>query len=339
MAAGMRIALLALVFSTGCYSSNFSWKKIKDSKAPGHFTWRSGDELWGDGASVARRKAGQWEALDVCGPYLKSHTFAGDRQSIKVGFAADGSVFALCGANLQDGQDLVHFDAAGNGVPMVLPNDGAVGLVQLSGDIALIGATRVFKRDGNTFSELTAHPFGSAVPTAGLSLNEIYAMGSAPNAASATQWWNGKVWAEVIVPNTAKPGEPVDQPQAPEFRADTISLGQWRVQQGVPRLFVTNNPGLKRPVRFLSALPPDAALYVGTPSRDAETSTQVVFLWLARSGDSDLEYLGDGPFTSGSMYSVAGFSGYIVDESTVLMSSTHGAVGGFSKTELWEGGL
>lgn len=58
-----------------------------------------------------------------------------------------------------------------------------------------------------------------------------------------------------------------------------------------------------------------------------------------QNGLSDLEYLGNGSFSSGSMYSVGGFGGYAVDDSTVLTSSTHGAVGGKIGTELWEGGL
>jgi hypothetical protein len=333
------LALTGLLALPGCYSSNFAWHKVKDSGAPGHFTWRNSDELWGDGVSVARRKNGTWESLDVCGPYLKSHGFSGNRQSITVGFGSDSSVYALCGADLTDGQDLVHFNAAGDGVPMVLPNDGAVHLVQLVGDIALVGQTHLYQRKGNAFTELTAHPFASAPTAAGLSIDEIYATGSPANAAPSTQWWNGKVWAEVKVANTAAPGEPIDQPSAPVLRAGTVGLGPWRVEHGVTRLFVSDNPGLKRPVRFMSALPPDAALYYGTPPHDAENASQVVYLWLARSGASDLEYLGDGPFTSGAMYSAGGFGGYVVDESTVLMSSTHGAIGGFSKTELWEGGL
>lgn len=334
-----RLALAALVLLTGCYSSNFSWRKVKNSDAPGHFTWRTDTELWGDGPSVARRRNGAWEALDVCGPYLKSHGFAGNRAVTTVGFGADGSVFALCGGDLTDGQDLVHFNAAGDGVAMVLPNDGAVTLVQLQGDIALMGSSHLYQRKGDAFTEVAAHPFASAPQAAGLSLQEIYATGTGPNA-QATKWWNGSSWADVNVPNTARPGEPPDQAFPPILRAGTIGLGPWQVVHGVPKLFVHDNPGVqKRPVRFLAALPPDSALYYGTSAHDSFNASTVLYLWLARSGDSDLEFLGDGPFSSGSMYSVGGFGGYAIDEATVLMSSTHGAVGSKATTELWEGGL
>lgn len=332
----MRSALVAVLLLTGCYTGNFSWKKVKDAPAPGHFTWRNADELWGDGASVAKRTDGEWQALDVCGPYLKSHGFAGNRSSVTVGFAADGSVFALCGANLTDGQDLVRFNAAGDGVPMALPNDGAVALVQLDGDIAVVGASRVFKRDGDHFTELAAHPFEGAPKAAGRSLQEIYATGAAHNQETTMQWWNGKAWAEVAIPVAVDANKPTYRP---EFRAGTIGLGPWRVEGGVPRPFVTDNPGLKRPVSFLASLPPDAALYYGVPAHGAEQSTNELHLWLARSGDSDLEYLGNGNFSAGSMYSVGGFGGYAIDDSTVLMTSTHGAVGGKISDELWEGGL
>lgn len=335
----MRLIAATLVLSSGCYTSNFEWTKIKESEAPSHFVWRSSSEVWGDGASVVRRKDGTWEALDVCGPYLKSLTYSGNRQSITVGFASDGSVFALCGADLLDGQDLVHFDAAGNGVPMTLPNDGAVRLVQLDGDIALVGASRVFKRETTGFSELTTHPFAGSPIAAGLSLQEIYATGSVVDGPSTARWWNGNVWAEITIPDTANPGEPASQPGAPEHRAGTVGLGPWRVQGGVPTPFVTDNPGVERPVRFMSALPPDAAMYFGTPERAADEATNVVHLWVGRTGEDDLEYLGSGNFNSGSMYTAGGFGGYAVDDSSVLMLSTQGAIGGYSKTELWEGEL
>jgi len=314
----------------GCNGGNLSWRKVTNSPAPSHFTWRNSNELWGDGDAVARRKNGAWEALDVCGPYLKSKGAAVNRASVTVGFASDGSVFALCGGNLADGQDLVHFDAGGAGVTLPLPNDGAMALVQLLGDIALVGASRFFKREGGKFTELTAHPFAGPPQAAGLWLQEIYASGA------TSMWWNGKTWAEVALP-LAENGNKLAHP--PELRNGTVTLGPSRVQAGIVLPLVTDNPGLKRPVRFAGALPPDAALFVGTPPVGAEESSKVAHFWIGRSGEDDLEYLGNGAFGSGSMYTIGGFGGYPIDEATLLVTSIHGAIGGKISSELWEGGL
>jgi hypothetical protein len=323
-----RLSLLALgLVVSGCYQ-DIGWKKIVNGKAfPTHFTWRDSDELWGDGAAVGRRVDGAWELLDVCGDKGKRADGQGPRSGILVGFGPGKEVSALCGLNASEGQDLVHFDAAGHAEARALPNDGSLQLVQLVGDIALIGETQVFARDGAGWKSIATHDPLALQNSAGRTASDLYV-------ATATNvlHFDGHAFTPVFDGLTQTGLVRVALRDGQLF-ADNGFDAFFRLDATGPVDLFKPTVNAKTGVRHLrpvAILAPDHLVLLGFAAHDMETAGQGGYLWLLGPGDDDATYLGAMPFyAAGGLYQGGnGSFGYAVDEDTYL---------GFSGDGLYEG--
>ena len=323
-----RATLLLALGLAGCIG-NLSWKTVKSGTAPTKFALAPDGSTWGYGAAVMRRSAGgAWTLLDVCGKYAKSGYYAGAKQDTDVAFAG-GATWVLCGNTTLEGQALLRYDG-GNATQVVLPNDTDVQLVQLDADVALFGKSGLYTHDGDKFTLLpNSAPPASQVRSndaAGHSLTDLYA-GALPQ----TLHWNGAAWLPVTAPPDDSSGQfPTVGP--PTLRAGHVYAGGFELTGETAAQVVHDNPGLTRPLRFFAVAGPDEAIFTGRPG-DSFNAGTIAYFWYGKTGQSDLTFLGDAPFNSGSLYSAGGQSGYAVDDHTLLVVDS----GGGSSSELVEG--
>jgi hypothetical protein len=312
----MRAAAATLLLTCAC-ANDIAWKTVVElpregaltAAAPTRFAFRNSGELWGYGGSVARRTWTGWDLLDMCGARKAWTT---------VGFSADGSVWALCGGGVTEGQSLLRYDALGKSSAFALPNDGSLALVQLADDIALLGASKLFFRDGEGWKEGAAHAFATPMG-AGLSASQVYVLSSGAGITTLTLW-NGSSWSAV--------GE-VPQAADLELRDGVVYAGFFRVE-GTSLVNLGDVPGaVGRPLTLFARVPRDAVLFMARPAVSVEVGSESGWLWLGRRGADRIEFVGGAPFHSGTLYGGGGIqASYAIDDGTYLVTIGNALVEG-----------
>ena len=289
-------ALCLISGLAGC-QKDFAWKNVAriDSGAPTHFFKRQNGELWGWGASAARRTAAGWEWINACAlSDSAAHARASDG-AVSLAFASDG-VWALCG-----GDRLLRWAADGSHQEIPLPaNESAFGLSTLETGFVMAAKGGFYAYDGAAWQRIAPNggpgdPGSStgpvSLPVVGHSFRSFYAAGG--NQPGALLFWDGNGWNPIafsgaaISPSDAANGALV-------LRAGKVYDGYYQLNGAagvshLPPLALAARPS----AAFFSMLDDGSFLFEsGWPGPSGAPHDPTGFFWRGAEGDGDLAFLG-----------------------------------------------
>jgi hypothetical protein len=319
----LALGLCLTAGALGC-QRDFVWKSVLRIEAgpPSHFYMRKNGELWGWGATAARRTGSGWEWVNACALSDADARLPAQDGAVSLAFGADG-VWALCGGNR-----LLRWADDGSHVEVPLPQgEQAFGVATLVDGWVLSAAHGFYAFDGAAWQKVAPNGAppnpGSTVdlrafPVTGYSTRSFYSGASSGD--GLLLYWDGSAWTPVDFGN---PGTPNLAAQRGELslRGDKAFVGYYALSGASGTTHLPQQAVAVRPVAFLSVLDDGSYLFESRRPGAAATDDPAGFLWEGAPGDEALTYLGGDAVGSPRLpvKSVGGV--YAIDDRLIIFAS------------------